>query len=45
MKSIINILKMAIKYGAVVMAIVKVVEFAVEQFENIDLKKSNLKKL
>jgi len=38
MKSIINIFKISIKYGAVVMAAIKVIEFAIEQFESIDLK-------
>ena len=40
MKKVINVLKQAIKYGSVLMACIKIVEFATEQFENINEKHS-----
>ncbi|MFI1773763.1 hypothetical protein [Thalassobellus citreus] len=44
MKSVINIFKIAVKYGAVIMAVINVFKFAIEQFEGIDLKKVESKK-
>ncbi|WP_169301426.1 hypothetical protein [Pontimicrobium aquaticum] len=43
MKSVINLFKLAIKYGALVMAIIKVIEFAIDEFEKLDLSKDKKK--
>lgn len=41
MKGILNILKLATKYGALLMVIVDVIQYATEKIEGINVKETN----